>query len=155
MSQYPSNSELPHLRRAAHDLAVDGVNHSEIARRLGVARSTVNRWLARYELDGESSFDLIVGPKGRLSADDLAKLPSELLKGPEAHGFDTPLWTLNRMGQMIEQVYGVRYTIAQVWRILKHLGWSCQKPERRAKERNEQAIASWVANDWPTLKKSR
>jgi transposase len=76
-----------------------------------------------------------------------------LLKGATAHGFSTDLWTLPRVATVIARTYGVQYHPAHVWKILRGEGWSCQKPERRAKERDELAIQRWRTERWPHIKK--
>ena len=78
-----------------------------------------------------------------------------MLKGPAANGFATELWTLPRVAEVIERVSGVRYHPGQVWRILRQqLGWTRQRPARRAVERDDAAIAQWVKQRWPNLKKA-
>ena len=74
-------------------------------------------------------------------------------QNPTEHGFGTELWTLKRVGAVIERMYGVRFSQTQVWRILGSLGFSPQKPEKRAIERNEDAVRSWKRRTWPALKK--
>jgi transposase len=76
-----------------------------------------------------------------------------LLKGATAHGFSTDLWTLPRVAEVIAKTFGVRYHPAHVWKILRGEGWSCQKPERRARERDEEAIQNWRDKRWPHIKK--
>lgn len=76
-----------------------------------------------------------------------------LLEGPLAAGFPTDLWTLTRVAQVIERHFGVKYHPGHVWRILRDLGWSPQKPERRARERDEEAIERWRKEDWPRIRK--
>ena len=91
------------------------------------------------------------GPCPRLSEKQREKLVKLLLKGPQAHGYRNDLWTLPRVAQVIENHFGVRYHPAHVWKILHALGWSCQKPERRAKERDEKKIEQAVEeNPEPT-----
>lgn len=77
-----------------------------------------------------------------------------LLKGARAYGFPNELWTLKRIAAVIQVEFGVRYHPSHVWKILRHLGWSCQVPERRAIQRNEHAIAHWKRYRWPAIKKS-
>jgi len=76
-----------------------------------------------------------------------------LLKGPKANGYKTDLWTLRRIAQVIEKHFGESYGFSGVWYLLSRIGWSCQKPERRAGERNDQAIAVWKKRGWPHIKK--
>ena len=75
------------------------------------------------------------------------------MRSPTEQGFGTELWTLKRVGAVIERTHGVRFGQTQVWRILGSLGFSPQKPEKRAIERNEDAVRSWKRSTWPTLKK--
>ena len=76
-----------------------------------------------------------------------------ILQRPTEHGFATELWTLKRVGAVIERMHGVRFSQTQIWRILGSLGFSVQKPEKRAIERNEDAVRSWKRSTWPALKK--
>ena len=78
----------------------------------------------------------------------------ELLQGPRAHGFATGVWTLGRVAIVIERLTGVHYGPTQTWTILRtRLGWSRQRPARRAVERDEDAIVAWRENEWPRIKK--
>jgi Winged helix-turn helix len=71
-----------------------------------------------------------------------------------AKGFDTDLWTLQRITVVIAQLTGIRYHPGQVWVILRRrLGWTRQRPQRRASERDEQAIQRWVQQGWPRSNK--
>jgi transposase len=78
-----------------------------------------------------------------------------LTRGALRAGYRTDLWTLPRVTELIHQEFGVRYHPAHVWKVLTALGWSCQKPERRAVERDEAAIARWKQEAWPRVKKRR
>ena len=75
------------------------------------------------------------------------------LESPTAHGFGTELWTLKRIRQVIHRLFGVRHSNVHVWRLLGQLGFSSQKPEKRALERNEGVIRAWKRRTWPALKK--
>jgi transposase len=90
-----------------------------------------------------------------LTARQRTRLLNLLLKGATAHGFSTDLWTLPRVAEIIAKTFGVRYHPAHVWKILRGEGWSCQKPERRARERDEDAIKQWRAERWPHIKKRK
>jgi transposase len=93
------------------------------------------------------------GRPAQLDAEALSRVQLALLEGPQAHGFGTPLWTIKRVRLFIERTFGVRYSEVHVWRLLGQLGFSSQKPERRALERNEAAIEHWRKRTWPGLKK--
>jgi transposase len=95
------------------------------------------------------------GRKPKLSARQLRKIEQALRRGPEALGYASGLWTAARVRELIEDQCGVRYHEAHVWRILRQLGWSCQRPTGRALERDEEAIRYWKRVRWPRLKKKR
>ena len=93
------------------------------------------------------------GRPPKLDRDDIKKLEKALLKGSKAAGFPTDLWTCPRVVYLIHTLFGIRYHVDHVGRILHALGWSPQRPERRAMERNEKRIKQWVKVDWRRIKK--
>lgn len=93
------------------------------------------------------------GRPAELKAEQRAELEQLLLEGPLAAGFSTDLWTLSRVAQLIERHFGVKHHPGHVWRILRDMNWRPQKPERRARERDEAAIAGWRKEEGPRLKK--
>ncbi len=132
-----------------------GLNQSEVARRLGVARQTVARWVQNYRAGGKDSLRKSgrAGRKPLLTGTDRLRLTELLLQGPESLGYRTPLWTCPRVGHLIQQEFGVEYHEGHVWKILVSLGWSPQRPVGRARERNEAAIRTWKRRTWPAIKK--
>ena len=140
--------------RAAR-LLQSGKKPAEVAALVGAPRQTVYRWLGVLQAEGiEALRDMSKGGRpGRLDAQQLAQLQVALLEGPNAQGFGTPLWTIKRVRLLIERKFGVRYSSVHVWRLLGQLGFSSQKPERRALERDEAAIEHWKKVTWPRLKK--
>lgn len=93
------------------------------------------------------------GPASRLSVKQKEKLVRLLLKGPLAAGYSTDLWTLKRIAKLIKKEFGVVYHPCHLWKVLHQLGWSCQKPERRPLQRDEEAIVHWKRYVWPQIKK--
>lgn len=148
---------LEKRRMKAAKLLDRGVSQAEIARRVKVSRQSVHRWaLQMLERGGTNGLKKAgrAGRPARLGAPELERLESILLQGPEKSGFSNGLWTLDRIAWIIKEQFRVRYHPAQVWRILRlKLGWSCQRPIGRARERNEAAIRDWKENIWPALKK--
>jgi transposase len=145
-------------RMRAVDLFEDGrMNKAEIARELGVAHQTVSDWHELYQKGGRDALRA-AGRAGRLPKITVAQLDeveAELLKGAKAHGYPNDLWTLRRVAEVIERTTGVSYHPNHVWRILHDkLRWSCQRPARRAIERDDQAIEHWVKDTWPKVKKA-
>jgi transposase len=128
----------------------------EVARLVGASPSSVHRWKEALKNGGQQALKAKPHPGRpcRLSSQQKKRLRKVLVKGPLAAGFSTDLWTCGRAAQVIERNFGVKYHPDHVWYILRLLGWSCQKPERRARERDEQAIERWRQQDWPRVKKS-
>jgi transposase len=129
----------------------------EVVRRLGIARQVAYRWHQTWQAGGEAALASkgSAGPKARLSSGQIEQITDALLAGPSAQGYKTQLWTLPRVAALIESLTGVRYHPGHVWRVLGNLGFSCQRPERRAMERDEEAIRQWKRVKWPALKKKR
>lgn len=147
--------EVTKRRVRAGRLLQRGVPPAAVAEQVGVARQTVYTW--KRVLD-EGGIDALresrrTGPQSQLDETALTRLREVLLESPTAHGFGTELWTLKRIRQIIHRLFGVRHSEVHVWRLLGQLGFSSQKPEKRALERNEGAIRSWKRRTWPTLKK--
>jgi len=119
-----------------------GLSQAEIARQLRVVRQTVARWVHGYRTKGKSALRKAgrAGRKPRLSEKQRQQLEKLLVAGPERLGYETPLWTCPRVAHLIEQEFAVTYHEGHVWKILDALGWSPQRPEGRARERNEEQI---------------
>lgn len=146
---------LEQRRLRAARLLRRGHAEAEVARRCQVTRQSVNRWARQLASGGKSGLRARrLGRPATLDATKRAKLVRLLKAGALAQGFATELWTLNRVAEVIERHFGVRYTSTHVWRLLGRLGFSPQRPDRRAIERDEKAIARWKQKRWPTLKKT-
>ena len=148
--------ELERQRFRAVALLEAGHRPGEVAKKLGVSPAAVSQWKKRYQQAGSEGLKAIPhpGPKPKLTPAQRQELERLLLKGPLAHGYLTDLWTLKRIAEVIEKHFAVRYDPSGVWHVLKALGWSCQKPERRARECDEDALAGWRQQPWPGIKKS-
>lgn len=150
-----SPKELERRRQRAITLLNEGRQPVEVARMVGVDRRSVRRWKANYTQAGEDAIRAkhASGRPPKLDRKNLQKLEKALLKGSKAAGFPTDLWTCPRVARLIVVLFGVQYHVDHVGRLLHSLGWSPQKPERRAIERNEERIAQWVKLEWPRIKK--
>ena len=147
---------LERRRRAAVRLVVEeGWSQSAAARQVKAAQQSVSRWVAEYRRRGAAGLRQAgrAGRKPLLDAAQRERLTALLLEGPEAHGFPTPLWTCPRVARLIGDEFGVAYHEGHVWKILRGLGWSPQRPLGKARERNEEAIRSWRRKTWPGLTK--
>lgn len=147
---------LEDRRRRAVELLGEGRTLSDTALLIHCATSSVMRWRNSWRQNGERGLKVRFSP-GRplkLSTSQRRKLVLQLLKGPLAHGYSTDLWTTARIAELIQRHFGVLYHRDHVGRMMQSLGWSHQKPERRAMERNEDAIQEWKRCRWPQVKKT-
>ncbi len=155
MRPHGSPADLEARRRRAVALLDQGLGVREVARQIGCSPMSVSRWQTDVRTRGPDALrpKPTPGRPPRVTPRQRATLLKSLLKGARAHGFSTDLWTLPRVAEVIARAFGVRYHPAHVWKILRGEGWSCQKPERRAKERDEAAIQRWRTERWPHIKK--
>jgi len=155
MRPHGSPEQLEHRRRRAVELMEQGYGDTAIARMLNTIAPSVWRWRKAYQRGGRKALTAkpVPGRPPRLTRRQRRSLANRLVKGARAHGFATDLWTCPRIARMIEECYGVRYHVDHIPRLMARLGFSCQKPERRAVERDEKAVRRWVRKDWPRIKK--
>jgi transposase len=149
--------QLQARRLRAAELFAAGAHPAEVARQLGVSRQAASTWHAAWKTEGSSALQSSgpTGPTPRLSDDQLLHIEQALLQGATAHGFEGELWTLNRIAEVIWRLTGVRHHPAHVWALLRYrMGWTVQRPQRRAAERDQVAIDHWVKVDWPRIKKT-
>jgi transposase len=147
--------EATKKRLRAGRMLLAGKRPAEVAEEVGVARQTVYTWKGLLDEGGIDALRAVPsrGRPAKLDASQLDGIRSAVLQSPTEHGFGTELWTLKRVGAVIERLYGVKFGTTQLWRILGALGFSVQKPEKRALERNEDGVRQWKRRTWPTLKK--
>ena|SRR5215207_6876390 len=144
-------------RLRAWELREQGWTQRHIAEALGVTQGAVSQWLRRVEDAGGVEGLYRRPPKGakpKLTPEQLAELPELLKQGAPAFGFAGDVWTCKRVGVVIERMFGVKYHLSQVARILHNISWSVQKPVRVAAQQDEEAVREWKEERWPTLKKS-
>jgi len=155
MRPHGSPQELEARRRRALTLLRKGLGVRAVAERIGCAAGSVSRWQAAVAAGGARALRAKPAPgrPRRLSSRQRARLMKLLLQGAVAHGYGTALWTLPRVAGLIARTFGVHYHPAHVWKVLRGERWSCQKPERRARERDDAAIDRWRAERWPHIKK--
>ena len=134
-----------------------GLGAAEVARRLGVRRQSAHAWKRAWEQGGKESLRSggPAGRKARLSARQQQAVVDALIAGPRENGYATELWTLPRVRALIGRHTGEVYHPSHVSRLLSALGFSCQRPERRAMERDERKIRHWKRVQWPDIKKKR
>lgn len=150
--------QLAEARRMRAAELFDQGHHSqaEIARMLGVCSDSVRRWKRLWEQGGVAALRRrpATGRPPKLTDAQVEQVRAALDQGAQAHGFEADLWTLERVGLVVERITGVALAVASVWRLLTvRLDWSLQRPQRKAVERDEAEIARWIAHEWPRIKK--
>lgn len=155
----PGTSEhLERRRRRAIAMMRRGRSYRAIAAALRASLSSVVRWAQAYRTGGSEALRPRPAPgrPSRLTPAQTERLRRHLLKGPLAAGYSTNLWTLARIAKLIHTLFGIRYHPGHCWRVMRdQLGWTCQKPERRATQRKEAEIEHWKRQVWPHIKKRR
>ena len=125
-----------------------------IGNKLGVSREAVGQWKRKWEKEGIKG--LKQGKYGRISKLTQSQektIQKDILKGAEKCGYSGDFWTLGRITDYIKKKTGIAYRDRSIWHALERFGFSCQVPERRARERDEKAIRAWTATTWSAVKK--
>jgi transposase len=142
-------------RMRAAELFEQGWNRLQVARELGVCHKSASRWYDAWLQGGVDALKSAgaTGPNRKLDAVQAELVLRVLLRGAVTYGYKTNLWTLSRIAHVIESETGVHYHPSTVWRVLRQLKWTHQRPARRAKERDDLAIGAWRQEVWPLVKK--
>jgi transposase len=151
-----SPAELERRRLRAIALLEQGLSPHEVAERLGVDRRSVRRWKQAYRRQGVAGLRArpTPGRPPKLTVRQRRTLVRWILRGPEAFGYRTALWTCRRIADLIRQRFGVTYHPAHIGRLLRACGLTPQRPQRTAKERNDRRIRLWLQQEWPRVKKN-
>ena len=151
-----SPKSLEERRRRVIGFLKQKLSLREIARRIGCHASSVMRWRNAFQSGGQKALKAkpAEGRPPRLTLKQKTELVRLLTQGAMAHGYRTELWTTQRIADVIECRFRVRYHRNHVGKLLHQIGWSHQKPERRAVERDDAAIEEWKRSVWPRVKKS-
>lgn len=146
---------LEKRRKRAILMLKTGKKMLAVAHRIGANVSSISRWYRRYQQEGEKGLACLPAPgrPTKLSQVQKEQLLSILVESPLALGYSTDLWTLKRVSQVIRNQFGIQYHRCHIWKLLNGMGLSCQKPERRALQRDEKTIQNWKRYRWPHIKK--
>jgi transposase len=157
MENKGSASELEARRRLAVRRVNEGWKQKDVAAFLGVSTRAVGKWMAAYRASGDEGLKgkPHPGPKPKLSRRQERSVLTWLAKSPQAFGYKTDLWTTRRLAEVIAKRLGVRFNSNYLAAWLTRRDHAPQKPETKAVERDNPAIARWVAEDWPRVKKKR
>src|SRR4030095_15261671 len=146
---------LEERRFRAYTLLKRGVSEAEVARKVGVHRQSVNRWATQIGERGRVGLKKAgrAGRKPRLSEVELRRIEQRLKRGPEALGYETGLWPLERVAALTAEGWGGKYNHGDVWCRVGKMVWGGKRPSGRALERDETSIERWKKKRWPGLKK--
>jgi transposase len=150
-------SALEATRRRAVRQVLAGQTQAAVATALGVHPETVAEWVRAHRAGGDAALAAKPHPgrKPFLTPTQEEQVLGWLAEKPTAHGFRTDLWTASRVAELIRRRFGVAFHPSYLREWLAKRGYSPQRPARRARQRNDAAIAGWVANDWPAIQKKR
>jgi len=156
MRPHGSPQSLEERRKRVLTFLKQKLSLHEIARRMGCHASSVLRWRDAFKKGGKDALKAkpVPGRPTKLTSKQKQRLVRLLIKGAIANGYRTELWTTKRISELIERQLGVKYHYNHVGKLLHQIGWSHQKPERRAIEREEEVIAEWKRSVWPHVKKT-
>jgi len=144
---------LEHYRFRAIELWKEGEKVKNIAHYFGLHRVTVSYWIAKYRTGGSGALKSrkALGPDFKLTEGEIKTLMKNLKKDATRFGFETPLWTTKRVGALIKKETGKKLHHSNVWRLLKRMGLSNKKPEKRAAEQNPREAKRWLKEEWPKI----
>lgn len=149
-----SQDELEKRRMKAANHFTSGKSNGWVCKRLNVSHAAVTQWYAKWKKGKKDA--LKQGKYGRISKmspKEEKQVQKDILKGALACGYDTDYWTLRRLTDYIRKETDISYKDRSVWHTLERFGFSCQIPERRARERDERSITTWIKTTWPAIKK--
>lgn len=151
-----SAQQLQARRTRAVALLKQGCSYQAVATLVQSSISSLVRWMQSFRRKGKAGLKPrpTPGRPPQMQRPQKQALVALLKRGARAAGYPTELWTSRRVAEQIRQQWGIAYHPGHVWKILVGLGWSCQKPERRALQRNPRKIRAWKQRDWPRIKKS-
>ena len=152
-----SAAELESRRLLAGEMILQGKENDEILEILGVSVSSVNRWRRAVEKGGMDALKAKPHPgrKPRLNETQKRQLLEILLAGPRKAGYHNDWWTCRRIAEVVARRFHVKYHPDYIGTLLHDLGWTCQKPEQRAREADDSAMEQWRKRDWPRIKRGR
>lgn len=153
MRPFGTAEQLAQRRQRALDGLRRGQTPKQVAKRIGTTERSVRRWRCDAQHPTAKRPSRAPGRPSRLSAAQLRRLVCALQRGACAYGYVEDYWTLERITDLIWQLFQVCYHPSSVWHILQRLNWSCQKPQRRSLARQDDVIAHWKRYVWPHIKK--
>lgn len=150
-----SRKDKEKRRLKAAKMFEKGQSQAAVARKFNITTAAINQWHEAWKRGGAKALKSKGHPgfPSELTETDRRRLKKIILAGPGRYGYQTELWTLSRMAAVIKKEFRITFTEVWVWKIVISLGFTCQKPQLKSKERNEKAIIKWKTETFPGLKK--
>lgn len=126
-----------------------------IARMLGVHRGSVSRWLTQYRRCGATALrsKRASGRPRKVACADMAPKIAKIIRSPATrYGFENPLWNVGRVAEVLKSELDLPLSRTTVWRSMREIGLSSQKPERRALEQDPESRRDWLEKEWPKIR---
>ena len=153
MRRKGTSEQLGIVRNVGLGLLGQGKKPKEVAEILNVTSRCVRRWRQESKQPKRKKATAALGRPRKITEKQVKKLEKALDQGAFAFGYAGDYWTLDRIAQIIWQLFKVRYHPSAVWHVMDRMGWSSQRPQRRAFHRNEEAIEKWKKEVLPEIKK--
>lgn len=150
-----SRKDKEKRRLKAAKMFKNGISQAEIAEKLRVTPAAVSQWHKLWDKSGSEALKSIgcPGPESDLIPEKRKAFKKAILKGPQFYGYETNLWTLSRLRAVMKKVNRIDFSDVWIRHIVMDLGFTPQKPQVKARQRNEEAIAGWKEKTLPNLKK--
>lgn len=153
MRRKGTSAELAVIRNRGLVLLEQGKKPEEVAEMLAVTARSVYRWRQESKQPKSKKAAPFIGRPRKLTEKQVKQLEKALDRGAYAFGYSGEYWTLDRITQVIWQLFEVRYHPSGVWHLMVRMGWSNQRPQRLALHRNDQAVEVWQKDEQPAIKK--
>ena len=153
MRPFGTTEQLARRRKRALRLLRQGKSPQYVARKVGATDRSVRRWQQQGRAPHPKTAPHTPGRPARLSEEQVVQLQAALCAGALAQGYVEDYWTLARIAQLIRKMFAVRYKVNAVWYLLRRIGWSNQKPQRRSFGGDPTAVVRWRRSTWYRIKK--
>jgi transposase len=144
------------IRVRAVEAVSRGIPLGEVASAYNVNRTTLFRWLSRRDEFGDKGLQRKSGSGRPRLLEDLQSdwLLDIVFEPATAFGFETDLWTVARLHQIVQEKHAVTVSKDTIWRRLREAGLTYQKPERQYFELDEEVREEWMRTEAPKIRKT-
>jgi len=150
-------SEMEQRRLRALELIDAGETQMVVAEKVGASQQAVSKWVKAHRAGGKDAL-ASKGKPGRktgLTDEERQRVVAALTQGPKHHGYRNELWTLQRVAAVIAKVTGRKApSTTRTWTLMQEMKWSCQRPARRARQQDADAVKEFRERTWTAVKKT-